>query len=236
LYLLDQEEQSDFAGRGESLPYILRDQIDRKILFFFPHAPTVMEEATLGQFLNAWLGYIRTGKLHNGDSIQIDAVFQSDLLGSVLVAGECGGLHSLADSGFGYSQMLPILVAGLLARSGSILIVEQPELHLNPALQVRLALFFLVLMNSGRQVIVESHSEHLVNSLRIETVEWKGSPINSRISINFIESQNGQIVVHDMGVLGDGSFSEWPKAFFGEALELSSRLLKAQSAARSKNF
>ena len=73
---------------------------------------------------------------------------------------------TIADVGFGVSQLLPILVIGLRSGRASLLILEQPEIHLHPRLQANLADFLLTLAASGRRIIVETHSDHFINRLR----------------------------------------------------------------------
>lgn len=72
----------------------------------------------------------------------------------------------LTSIGFGTSQVLPIIVQGLLTPPDGIFIIEQPEVHLHARVQSLLAYFFYGLTQTGRQCIVETHSEHIVNFLR----------------------------------------------------------------------
>jgi len=73
--------------------------------------------------------------------------------------------------GFGYSYLLPIVVSGLIAEPGDILIVENPEAHLVPSAQSRIANFLARVSRTGVQVFIESHSEHILNGLRIAVKE-----------------------------------------------------------------
>lgn len=68
--------------------------------------------------------------------------------------------------GYGVSFVLPIIVSGLLAKKGDILIIENPELHLHPKAQSELSLFLSVVANAGVQVLIETHSDHIVNGVR----------------------------------------------------------------------
>lgn len=74
--------------------------------------------------------------------------------------------HDLTNVGVGVSQVLPILLLALLSEKGSTLVFEQPELHLHPKVQTRLADFFVTMTLMGKQCIVETHSEYLINQLR----------------------------------------------------------------------
>jgi predicted ATPase len=69
-------------------------------------------------------------------------------------------------------------VAALLAPEGSSLLLEQPEWHLHPSVQTKLADFFLSLTMMGKQCIIETHSEHIVNRLQLRMVQLKATPFN----------------------------------------------------------
>ena len=139
------------------------------------------------------------------------------------------GRYALADSGFGYSQLLPIVVRALLLQPGESLTVEQPELHLHPALQIRLADFFATIAAHDRQVIIETHSEHIVNALRVRAAECPPTTDAETIRIYFIDASSAPPTVHDLVVGTDGSVDDWPPGFFGEALTLTGRLLRARA-------
>src|SRR5262249_32228946 len=80
---------------------------------------------------------------------------------------------NVADVGYGISQILPVIVQGLLMRPGGVYMVQQPELHLHPDAQAGLADFFLYLACYGIRVIVETHSEYLLIRLRRRLAERK---------------------------------------------------------------
>lgn len=144
-----------------------------------------------------------------------------------LRANDTAGMHAVADSGFGYSQVLPILARGLASGVGSCVIIEQPELHLNPALQIRLAEFLLALGRSGRQVLIETHSEHIVNAVRLSAAEDESGWAHRNTKLYYM---HGGAVPQatSLDIRADGTVPDWPREFFGEALSLSTRLLKAQ--------
>ncbi len=63
--------------------------------------------------------------------------------------------------GIGTSQVLPVLILGLISPQGTVVIYEQPELHLHPYSQSRLADFFIAMSKLGKQIIIETHSEYI---------------------------------------------------------------------------
>lgn len=116
--------------------------------------------------------------------------------------------------GFGYSYALPILIAGLTAPKESILIVENPEAHLHPSAQSMITKFLGLVANCGVQVFIETHSEHILNALRVMVVQknMEAQDINvmyfDRELENFFES----IVIED-----NGKLDHWPANFFDQA-------------------
>src|SRR5580698_5246676 len=90
--------------------------------------------------------------------------------------------HDLTNVGVGVSQVLPIVVMCLLAPVDSTMILEQPELHLHPAVQARLADFFLSIAKAGKQCIVETHSEYLINRLRLRSVQAMDDELSELVS------------------------------------------------------
>ena len=136
--------------------------------------------------------------------------------------------HALLDSGFGYSQVLPILVRGLLTPRAGLFVVEQPEVHLNPGLQVRLADFLVSLARNGRQLLVETHSEHIVNALRAITAEAEDSKEKIKCSIFYLEASCDGPLMTKLDIQSDGSVPSLPLSFFGESTQILARLMKAQ--------
>ena len=116
----------------------------------------------------------------------------------------------------------------MLTDPGSTLIVEQPELHLNPAIQVRLADFISAMVRAGKQIIIETHSEHLVNAIRVIAAEDESGDLSSKCEIFFIDIEDGVVKVSELSMKPDGTVPEWPHNFFGEAASLTGRLLRAQ--------
>ena len=135
----------------------------------------------------------------------------------------------LTSVGVGVSQVLPVLAVCLLAEPGDIILLEQPELHLHPALQMRLADFLLACVDSGRQIIVETHSEHLVNRLRRRVAEDDTDSVRDLVRIVFAERDaEGHTVFRPSDINPLGGLSEdWPDGFLDIGARDAQKLLQA---------
>lgn len=118
--------------------------------------------------------------------------------------------------GFGVSYALPIILAGLTARPGGLLIVENPEAHLHPAGQSRMGTFLAWLAGLGVQIIVETHSDHVLNGVR-RAIGEHGYLAHDNATVHFFESLNGvEPMVHRLGFTAIGGVSDWPRGFFDQ--------------------
>lgn len=135
----------------------------------------------------------------------------------------------LTSVGVGVSQVLPVLAVCLLAEPGDIVLLEQPELHLHPALQMKLADFLLACVDSGRQLIVETHSEHLVNRLRRRVAEDDSSEVSDLVRVVFAERDadgHTSFRPSDINPLG-GLSEDWPNGFLDLGARDAQKLLQA---------
>jgi predicted ATPase len=123
-------------------------------------------------------------------------------------------LYKPVNVGFGYSSALPIIVSGLIAQEGEILIVENPEAHLHPYAQSQLTKFLAQVSACGVQVFIESHSDHILNALRIAVLDEiiKSSELN----ILYFHRDDDGIQLSNVPVLDDGSIETWPSGFFDQ--------------------
>ena len=124
---------------------------------------------------------------------------------------------SLTDVGFGVSQILPALVLLYYVPEGSTVLLEQPEIHLYPAVQSGLA---DVMLNVAKvrnvQILVESHSEHLMRRLQRRVAEERVS--SDDVKLYFVSSQGGPAQVSDLQLNEWGEIENWPERFFGDEL------------------
>jgi predicted ATPase len=119
------------------------------------------------------------------------------------------------NTGFGVSYIFPIVVAAFCLSEGSTFIVENPEVHLHPSAQSELAQFLAKLSKTGVQVIIETHSDHIINGIRLYA---KANPENSHdIVINSISRRDSGNPVKFITLDHDGNLSDAHPGFFDQA-------------------
>jgi ABC-type ATPase involved in cell division len=127
---------------------------------------------------------------------------------------------SPSDVGVGYSQVLPLIAQSVLAKD-QLVCVEQPELHLHPAMQARLADMFLDQATGGNRArfLIETHSESLMLRFLRRIREERVSP--DEIQVLYVDQDHdGNSVVTELPISSDGEFmTRWPNGFFDERLE-----------------
>jgi len=143
------------------------------------------------------------------------------------------------DVGVGVSQALPVIGAVLLANPGDLIVLEQPELHLHPDAQLELAEFFVAAMKSGRRLLIESHSEHFLNKLRLMAAKADdevAQEMTEMVGFVFAERgiEDGQSHFREVKLTKDGSVQDWPKGFFDQGANAAKELFLLRQK-RQKN-
>ncbi|MFN5399487.1 MAG: DUF3696 domain-containing protein [Pseudanabaena sp.] len=163
----------------------------------------------------AWLS-----KIFGGAKLEIPSS-QSSILELLFNTSASKDRFKPANVGFGFHSVLPIIVSGLIATEDEILIVENPEIHLHPKAQSELTKFLAKVSSCGVQVLVESHSDHILNGLRIavldKIIDAKG------LSILYFQN-NLESPVVQIPVQSDGGIEEWPDDFFDQTTKDFERL------------
>ena len=142
--------------------------------------------------------------------------------------GEGGGtdMVSIADVGFGVSQVLPVLVALIVAEPGRLVYLEQPELHLHPRAQVALAQVLADAAKRGVRVVAETHSSLLLLAVQTLVAEGKLSPELVRLHW-FTRGENGATKIDTADLDEAGAYGDWPEDFDDVDLKAQSRYIKA---------
>ena len=195
-------DQLPLGKAGGYLASVIHD--NPQDIFPLPGGTTTLDFA---ESLNSWLKYLGLAKegvtstpdSHYGFRLTIDG-------------------RPLRSVGTGVSQVLPVVAICLLAPIGGLVLLEEPELHLNPTVQQLLAEFFLEMCKSGRQIIVETHSEYLITRLRLKAIEFPED--NNLFSFIFTERDFSlkEPITTFKTVKPDqnGELPPWPAGYFDQ--------------------
>ncbi|TNS62754.1 AAA family ATPase, partial [Escherichia coli] len=124
--------------------------------------------------------------------------------------------QDLTHVGVGVSQVLPIVLMFLNSDPSDVLIFEQPELHLHPKVQSKLCDLFLIMANTGRQCIIETHSEYMINRLRLRVAQDLDNNYLKKSALYFINKVNGISEFQNININKYGAIPEWPEDFFDQ--------------------
>ena len=162
------------------------------------------------------------GEISNGVSITVsaDVSTQSSKLSYQYSYDENSSRITSEQSplnvGFGLTYVLPVIVLILKSKPGDFIIIENPESHLHPAGQSKIAEMCAIAANNGVQIIVETHSDHFLNGVRVATKKEIIAPDKSQIYF-FEKEENGlDTIPRPINIDKDGKLSDWPKSFFDE--------------------
>ena len=133
---------------------------------------------------------------------------------------------SIADVGIGVSQVLPVLVALLVAEPGRLVYLEQPETHLHPRAQVTLAQLLADAAKRGVRVVAETHSSLLL--LAVQTLVAEGNLSPELVKLHwFTRGENGATEINTADLDDAGAYGDWPEDFDDVDLKAQSRYIKA---------
>ena len=204
---------SDVGQRGErAVDAILAATRDQEMRRLKPRARGVRKipfQKVIAHWLNE-LGLIRDFRLE-------EIAQGTNLYRTMVMTSPSSVPIALTDVGFGVSQVLPALVLLYYVPEGSTVLIEQPEIHLHPAVQSGLADVMLnVAEVRNVRIIVESHSEHLMRRLQRRVAEKKASFEN--VKLYFVSSQRGRARISDLHLNKWGEIENWPERFFGDEM------------------
>ncbi len=169
-----------------------------------------------------WLNEL--GMIH---SFHLDEIAKgTNLYRAEVRTSASGAQTALTDVGFGVSQVLPALVLLYYVPEGATVLMEQPEIHLHPAVQAGLA---DVMLNVARtrdvQIVLESHSEHLMRRLQRRVAEEGASA--EEVKLYFVSMEGGVARASDLDLNEFGEIENWPKHFFGDEMGEMAAIAKA---------
>ena len=170
------------------------------------------ESRKLLTILEDWLNGISPGAhLHLESIVDADALlarFSFERKGDVQTRP-----YRATNVGFGLSYTLPVLIA-LLSPPRTLCLIENPEAHLHPQGQGKLAELSALASMAGVQVIVETHSDHFMDGVRIAVHE--GAIRGEDVAFHYFERKGGRSMVSTPKISSDGRLSEWPPGFFDQ--------------------
>ena len=125
-----------------------------------------------------------------------------------------GALKNLIDVGYGVSQALPVITELLRSDSSQMFLLQQPEVHLHPSAQAALGSLFCNIAAEGRkQIIVETHSDHLLDRVRIDTRDGKTGLKPEDVSILFFEEGELDVNIHSIRLDKNGNVLDAPPSY-----------------------
>ncbi|HFS67474.1 MAG TPA: DUF3696 domain-containing protein [Flavobacteriia bacterium] len=164
--------------------------------------------------VSLWLGEISRG-------IEISATVynelqQVNLTYSYVYGDKQTDKYTPLNVGFGITYVLPIIVAILKAKPNDLLIIENPESHLHPAGQSKIAELCAIASANGVQIIVETHSDHFLNGIRVATKKGLLTPEQSSIYYFRKEKDELETKIDEININKDGGIDNYPKGFFDQ--------------------
>ncbi len=166
--------------------------------------------STIEDNTNYWVD-----KIFQGAQVKVESIKGEDLLKLRIKSDKKGAYYKPTNVGYGFSYSLSIIVAGLIAKPGEILIVENPEAHLHPYAQSIMAKFLSLVASTGVQVFVESHSDHILNGFRIAV---KNKIIDStHLNVLYFDHRLDNFF-EKIDVDEDGGIDKWPISFFDQSV------------------
>lgn len=200
---------ADVGSRGEFATWWLEKHSDDDVAAVrrLPSEPGT----TLRRQVSAWGGELFPGFEAAAQSLQKTGLVQLQLRTRIT-----DDWRRPSNVGYGLSYAFPILVAGLLARRGQILFIDSPEAHLHPKAQSKIGRFLAAMANAGVRVVVETHSDHVLNGIRLAVHD---KTINAEdVIVHFFsgvtDKSHGII---SLQLDASGAIDSWPSGFFDQS-------------------
>jgi hypothetical protein len=143
-------------------------------------------------------------------------------------AADSKDVVNIADVGFGASQVLPVVVALRAAARGQLVHIEQPELHLHPNAQVKMADLLINAARRGVRLIVETHSSVLLTAIQVAVAEDTSNATRDLVAMHwFWRDPDGISRIKSAELQSDGTYGSWPVNFADVEMDIQRRFIKA---------
>jgi len=212
----EQEGAPDVGHDGRFAPYWYDRLVDEEVskARHYPDA----DAATFRKQLDAWLG-----SLFPGAEVNVQNAVALSQLNLQFRLSELGSWRRPSNIGYGLTYAFPILVALLAARDGQVIVIDSPEAHLHPSAQSQMGRILAHFAAAGVQIVIETHSDHLLNGVRLAVRE--GVVPHDAVQLHFFSGPEGRehgVVSPTVGPQGE--IYEWPDGFFDQGEKDLSRL------------
>ncbi len=137
-----------------------------------------------------------------------------------------GPAHNLIDVGYGVSQVLPVITELLRENAPNLFLLQQPEVHLHPSAQAALGSLFCKVAGLDRQLVVETHSDYLLDRVSMDVRDGKTNLKPNDISILFFERDNLDVRIHSLRIDEEGNIIGAPDGYRDFFKEETTRFLK----------
>jgi len=209
-YSTQRRSPSWLGIHGEFTPQVLNDitSLSKPLANDDARSHSQAEGPTVADNLYKWMGEISPG---------VFIKTKSDKEAGITTSQYAFGEHTYraVNVGFGLSYSLPVVLALLSAKPGGLVIIENPEAHLHPKGQSYLGRLIALTAQSGVQVIIETHSDHLLNGMRlIARVKEDFDP--NIFTLHYVYKGGEESNVDTISLAKDGKLSNWPKGFFDQ--------------------
>lgn len=195
---------ADVGVQGEFAPWWFQRFLDEDIESSRCHPSD--HAKTLRRQFNAWAGQLFPGAQGNAQLIE-----KTNLVRLELRIGDIGDWRRPSNIGYGLTYAFPVIISGLLAKPKQILIIDSPEVHLHPIGQSQMGQFLAKVAAAGVQVIIETHSDHVINGIRLSVKNKDILP--EKVAIHFFNHQDTIPRAISPLIDSQGNLSEWPEGF-----------------------
>lgn len=173
------------------------------------------EDTTILRNVSAWISYVMGGKV-GLTAKETEKDKEAKFEYSVANKDGIEQVLSPLNMPFGHSYILPIILAILTAPKGSLILIENPESHLHPSAQIRMGELLSRAANSGVQIIIETHSDHLMNGIRLSCRKNLITADKIEMDLIGLDVDGYTHFRKPIALNDDGSVKNWVPGFFDE--------------------
>ncbi len=239
----EQSKKNSLTGRLRGLTYLTAERLGPREHYTFDDPQLTPVVGSRGEYAVSVLHSGRDTRVLDGLVIQdlpptryrqVEARMESFFPGCVLAVEKVPRVnavtlgirtskntdfHRPVHTGFGLTQVLPIVVAALSASSGGLLLIENPEVHLHPAGQASMGGFLAEVASTGVQVVIETHSDHVLNGIR--RAVKNGALTSDNVALHFFRARRDERTdsapqVESPTIDAHGNIDNWPDGFFDQ--------------------